>query len=202
MANELIGWYDLSWQGGTFPICFRPAGQFFCPKFQAPAKWEVQGDCLRIDWAKYGKYEFKVDFANKYMEGYGMPQNPSDPNNWRKASFSRPLSPVELTLIGDGAGTEWDFEWSGGSFPVKFKADGYNHFQCDDHPAHAHWTLEGDTLKIHWGQYGNYELMIDPATKTMAGIAVGGNPATDWRKGKLMRNLINNSVVEACEHHH
>ena len=42
-------------------------------------------------------------------------------NNWRKAVFSRELSPAEMMLLGDGAGTQWEFEWKEGKFPVKFK---------------------------------------------------------------------------------
>merc|ERR1711974_422897 len=121
--------------------------------------------------------------------------------NWRKAKFSRPLSQEELVLIGDGAGTEWDFQWSGGSFPVQFKADGYNHFKCEDFPAHAHWSLTGSSLKVNWGEYGNYELKINGPEKSMDGGAVGGDPKTDWRKAKHIRNLVDNKVVEACEHH-
>ncbi|CAE7738731.1 cid13, partial [Symbiodinium necroappetens] len=134
--DDVIGWYDFSWSGGSFPVCFRPAGNFFCPKFQAPARWEIDGDTVKIDWKKFGKYELKFDAATKTMDGNAVPKTEDD-KNWRKATFNRALSPVEVLLLGDGAGSEWDFEWSGGKFPVKFKGDGYNHFQCDDFPAHA-----------------------------------------------------------------
>merc|ERR1712207_130174 len=97
-----------------------------------------------------------------------------DDKNWRKATFKGPLSAAELALIGDGAGTEWDFEWSGGSFPVQFKADGYNHFKCNDFPAHAHWSLEDTKLRINWGEYGQYDLVVDAEAKTMEGGQVGG----------------------------
>merc|ERR1719247_3647896 len=96
--------------------------------------------------------------------------------DWRKAAFKRALSPVEAVLLGDGAGTEWDFQWSGGSFPVQFKADGYNHFKCEEFPAHAHWSLEGDSLKINWSQFGKYTLTVDAAAKTMSGMEDGGDP--------------------------
>lgn len=199
-ASDLVGWYDFNWSGGSFSVCFRPAGHFFCPKFQAPARWELQGDLVKIDWAKFGKYELTFDPATKTMEGSVIPKRDDD-KSWRKASFSRELSPVEALLLGDGAGSEWDFEWSGGSFPVKFKADGYNHFQCDDHPAHAHWSLDGDKLKINWAQYGNFELDVDPSEKTMNGGAVGASIETDWRKAKFVRNLISSVTIEHCEHH-
>ncbi|CAE8652740.1 unnamed protein product [Polarella glacialis] len=198
MAAAVVGWYDLSWSGGSFPICFRPAGNFFCAKFQAPGRWTMEGDLIKIDWAKFGKYEMKFDAATKTMEGNAMPLKTDDEKNWRKAAFSSALSPTEVLLIGDGGGSEWEFEWSGGSFPVKFKADGYNHFQCDDFPAHAHWSLDGDLLKINWSQFGNYELKV-AADGTMDGGAVG--KPEDWRKAKFTRNMIVNGVVESCEHH-
>ena len=83
-----------------------------------------------------------------------MPKNEANENNLRKAEFLRPLSNVEAMLIGDGAGTEWDFEWSGGSFPVEFKADGYNHFKCATFPAHAHWSFNEGKIFINWAEYG------------------------------------------------
>mmetsp|Transcript_45361 Transcript_45361/g.81579 ORF Transcript_45361/g.81579 Transcript_45361/m.81579 type:complete len:206 (+) Transcript_45361:116-733(+) len=201
--SDVVGWYDLSWSGGTFQVCVRPAGVFFCPKFQQPSKWEMEGDILKIDWKKFGKYEMKFDPSTKSMEGNAIPKS-DDEKNWRKATFVRDISPVEALLLGDGAGTEWDFQWSGGSFPVKFKADGYNHFQCDDFPAHAHWSLDGDTLKINWAQFGNYELKVDAAAKTMDGCSVGGDPAKDWRKASWLRNMISDATIAdaECQHHH
>merc|ERR1719326_1381049 len=92
--------------------------------------------------------------ADRTMKGFALPLNESDPNNWRTSTFLRDLSPVEKLLCGDGAGSEWNLIHAGGQFPIKFKCDGYNHFNCDDYPAHAHWTLDGDTIRIDWGQYG------------------------------------------------
>jgi hypothetical protein len=199
--SELVGWYDLSWKGGSFEVCLRPAGQFFCPKFMAQARWTLEGNSVSVDWAKFGKYEFTVA-ADKSMEGNLLPKNPEDESNWRKCTFNRPLSAEELALIGDGAGSEWDFAWSGGNFPVQFKADGYNHFKCDEFPAHAHWTIQGTKLTINWAEYGKYEMTIDPAAKTMEGGLIGADWKTDWRKAKHSRNLLDNKVVEACEHDH
>mmetsp|Transcript_52492 Transcript_52492/g.125430 ORF Transcript_52492/g.125430 Transcript_52492/m.125430 type:complete len:204 (-) Transcript_52492:96-707(-) len=199
---DIVGWYDLEWSGGSFEVCFRPGCKFYCPRFQEASRWELTGDVVKVDWGRYGKYELTFTAATKSMDGYKVPKNEADEKNWRKAKFKRPLSAEEVALIGDGAGTEWDFQWSGGSFPVQFKADGYNHFKCQDFPAHAHWSLDGDKLKINWAEYGNYELTIDGASKTMSGCAVGGNPETDWRKAKLEKNLTDIYSHEECEHHH
>jgi len=197
--SDVVGWYDLSWSGGSFPICFRPAGIFFCPKFQQPAKWELEDDVIKIDWKKFGKYELKFDPETKSMEGNAVPKS-DDEKNWRKAAFNRPLSPVEVLLLGDGAGSEWDFEWSGGKFPVKFKGDGFNHFQCDDFPAHAHWSLEGDVIRINWADFGNYDMTINVSESAMEGCMVGGDAAKDWRKAKFLRNLVGMTTA-AHEHH-
>jgi len=203
-AADVVGWYDLSWAGGSFPICFRPGGCFFCPSFQAPARWVLEEGVVKIDWAKFGKYELKFDPESKSMEGNAIPLKEDDPNNWRKAAFKSELSPAEALLIGDGAGTEWDFEWSGGSFKVRFKADGYNHFQCPDFPAHAHWTLTGNTLKINWAEYGNYTMEIDAAASAMAGGQTGQDWSKDdmWRKAKNPEKLMDQKTLEHCEHHH
>mmetsp|Transcript_24124 Transcript_24124/g.81442 ORF Transcript_24124/g.81442 Transcript_24124/m.81442 type:complete len:203 (+) Transcript_24124:70-678(+) len=198
--SDLIGWYDLSWKGGSFDVCLRPAGQFFCPKFQAQARWALAEGVVSIDWGKFGKYELVVA-EDKSMEGNAMPKKPDDENNWRKATFKRALSEEELAIIGDGAGTEWDFAWTGGNFPVQFKADGYNHFKCEDFPSHAHWSMKDGKLFINWGEFGNFELTVNAAERTMEGGPVGGDWTTDWRKGKHVRNMLDNKVVEACEHH-
>jgi len=198
--DDIVGWYDLSWKGGSFEVCFRPAGKFFAPKFQAGTKWELEGDTIKIEWGKFGQYEMKFNPADKSMTGNALPKKDVD-TNWRTAAYKRPLSDVEVVLGGDGAGTEWELEWSGGHFPVQFKVDGYNHFKCDDFPAHAHWSLDGDKLRINWGEYGSYDLVVDAEAKTMDGCAVGGDPKTDWRKGKLNRNLIDQHTIEQCEHH-
>ncbi|CAK9082627.1 unnamed protein product [Durusdinium trenchii] len=218
--SDIVGWYDLSWSGGSFPICFRPAGVFFCPKFQQPSRWELEGDIVKIDWKRFGKYELKFDAETKSMDGNAVPKS-DDEKNWRKAAFSRELSPLEVLtfqeaysnftvslvevsslqalLLGDGAGSEWDFEWSGGKFPVKFKADGYNHFQCDEFPAHAHWSLDGDKLTINWADYGTYDMTVNIAESTMEGCMRGGE-AKDWRKAQFLRKLVDTTSV-ACEHH-
>jgi len=204
-ANDLLGWWDLTWKGGSFEVSFRPLGLFFCAKHQAQAKWELEDGVVKIDWGKFGKYELVADpEQERALKGHQAPKNDANPNNWRTAEFKRPLSDEEMLLFGDGAGSEWDFQWSGGSFPVQFKADGYNHFVCDDFPAHAHWSLEGKRLRIFWDKYGTYDLDIDAENKTMAGGSVDGDwtKDTEWRKGQWTRKLLSNKVLDAGLYKH
>jgi len=162
----------------------------------------IEGNVINLDWGKFGKYQLTFDPASKHMEGFAVPENKDDEKNWRKADFLRPLSAEESALLGDGAGSEWDFEWSGGKFPVSFKADAYNHFVCEEHPAHAHWAWDQqkELLTINWDKYGTYEMKINLTEKTMEGSAKG--QPEEWRKAQHSRNLIDNKVVEHCEHHH
>merc|ERR1711918_293209 len=105
-----------------------------------------------------------------------------------KAKFLRALSPLEACLFGEGAGTEWDFAYDGGSFKVQFKSDGYNHFKCPTYPAHSHWSiLPSGKIFIDWAKYGRYELTCDPAAGSMEG-SVQGTPEK-WRKAQLLRVL-------------
>ena len=129
----------------------------------------------------------KVDPATKAMQGSVK----GAPEDWRKATFVKALSPVETLLFGVGGGTEWKFEYAGGSFGIQFKADGYNHFNCPTYPAHSHYALDthesGKMIEIDWGQYGRYVLAINPETKTMEG-STKGKPE-DWRKAVYVRDL-------------
>lgn len=201
-ASGLVGYHSLKWKGGEFEVCFRPAGKFFCQRFQAQATWKLEGNVVNLDWGKFGKYEFVFNAEDKTLTGNALPKKEEDESNWRTASFVRELSPVEWAILGDGAGTEWELEHAGGSFPVEFKADGYNHFKCSQFPAHSHWSFAGDKFKINWGEFGNYEFTVDASTKTMQGFMVGADPAVEWRKAKHLRNLLDQAVVEDCEHHH
>eukprot|EP00929_Paragymnodinium_shiwhaense_P049047 TRINITY_DN24759_c0_g1_i1.p1 TRINITY_DN24759_c0_g1~~TRINITY_DN24759_c0_g1_i1.p1 ORF type:complete len:227 (+),score=58.71 TRINITY_DN24759_c0_g1_i1:78-683(+) len=201
MAAAVYGWYDLSWTGGSFEVSFRPGGHFFCPRFQAGAKWELEGDTIKIDWGKFGKYELKWNASAKSMDGMCVSvANPNPEKDWRKALFKKPLSAVETLLFGEGAGTEWDLQWEGGEFPIQFKCDGYNHFKCVQFPAHAHWALEDDVLSIFWGEFGNYVLKVDATAKTMAG-SVKDKPE-DWRKAKWHSDIYNSGSHEVCNEHH
>merc|ERR1712136_626761 len=135
-----------------------------------------------VDWKKFGQYELTLDSETRTMAGNRIPKNEANENNWRKAEFLRPLSDLEAMLIGDGAGTEWDFK-------------------CATFPAHAHWSANDDKILINWAEYGKYELTADVAARTLSGCAVGGDPATDWRKAKLLRPLAS-QATESCSEHH
>jgi len=116
------------------------------------------------------------------------------PTDWRKAKFLRPFSLLENALFGDGNGSEWDFAYDGGSFKVQFKCDGYNHFRCPSYPAHSHWSLlPSGNLFIDWGQYGKYEMTMDPATGTMSG-SVQGKP-DQWRKATFLQQIVSDEVA-------
>jgi len=97
----------------------------------------------------------------------------------------------------------WDFQHPGGSFPVEFRADAYNHFICNDFPTHSHWKIlndETDTPKveINWGKFGTYELTIAADGESMDGSAKG--QPENWRKAKRLRSL--GQVAEAHVHDH
>lgn len=51
------GWYDFSWAEGSFPVCFRPGGAFYCPKFPQGATWNLDGSVVKIDWKRFGTLE-------------------------------------------------------------------------------------------------------------------------------------------------
>ncbi|CAK9051243.1 Hypothetical protein SCF082_LOCUS28144 [Durusdinium trenchii] len=184
-AEDVVGWYDFSWAEGSFPVCFRPGGAFYCPKFPQGATWNLDGSVVKIDWKRFGKFELKFEAKSKSMSG----RSNSPDHSWRSATWMGPLSPEEQLLLGHGGGSEWVFVWQRGKFPVKFKADGRNRFKCEFFPAHAHWSLEGKTLRIDWCDYGTYELVVNVTECSMEGCLVGGDPEKDWRKAKFMNHL-------------
>ena len=55
--------------------------------------------------------------------------------SWRKMIFKRPFTKAELMLFD----SLWEFQHPRGSFSIEFRADAFNHFVCDDFPAHSHW---------------------------------------------------------------
>ena len=164
---EFEGVYKFQHPGGTFDVHLRPGGRFFAPNFQARATWDITDDKhLRIDWAKFGKYDLAlVSETPPALDGSAV----GDPQNWRKMSLKSPFSAAHAKLLD----SVWDFEHQGGTFPVEFRADGFNHFVCKDFPAHSHWSLTGNTVYINWGAYGQYELTLDESGDSMSGHLQG-----------------------------
>ena len=205
MADALLGWYDFTHPGGTFDVCLRPGGTFFCPKFQANSRWAVTPDGkLQIEWGKFGNYELPVtnvearEFAGSMV---------GDASQWRRMKMKRGLVQSEVALLGApaGVGSEWEFEHPNGKFNVEFRGDGYSHFVCKQFPAHSHWKLGGaaaDELTISWGAYGEYELRMAPDGQSAEGC-LKGQPS-NWRKMRLLRPLDAAAQAEVVcnEHHH
>lgn len=192
-----MGVYVWSYSGGSFDVAFRPQGTFYCSKYPAKASWKVEGDSLSIEWGKFGSYTFTLG-GGESIDGHAVGQ----PTNWRKLSFKRDFDATEQALVGDGYGSVWDFEYAKGHFEVEFHADGYNHFVCKSYPAHSHWlSTEDGLVQVFWGQYGDYELRLDAATKTFNGQK-SGQPA-NWRKAHFLRNLTAEAAdLPAHDHSH
>ena len=141
VASDLCGVYTWTYSGGSFPVELRSDGNFFCKSYPSSAKWELQGNTLKIDWKKYGKYELQVNSPSGQHSLPSFNQNPctnqraavsqikdsaartmegsvvGNPSSWRKAEFSRPFTPVE-SCLGNG-GSVWKWEYAGGSFEVR-----------------------------------------------------------------------------------
>ena len=95
----------------------------------------------------------RIDPATKAMTGCVK----GAPADWRRAVFVKALSPVETLLFGKGGGTEWKFEYPGGSFGIQLKAGGDNQLACPSYPDEtARFALDahssGNTLEINWGK--------------------------------------------------
>ena len=189
-AVDLQGWYSFAYEGGEFAVCLRPGGHFFCDEYQQKATWThyVHADIVLIDWKDYGQYEMRVDPATRSMAGSLR----GDPTDWRRATFVKPLSPVETLLLGGkGGGTEWKLEYSGGSFGIQFLGDGKNTMHCPAYPERAYWALDShgssNAIEIEWGKYGRYQLTVDAERKSMTGSAKG--QPEDWRRASYARDL-------------
>ena len=195
---KLLGIYNFQHAGGTFDVHLRPKGNFFAPKFQARASWNVtEAGELHIEWGKYGQYRLDlVDPPTRSFSGSAV----GKPESWRKMSLKRPFTVAESKLFN----SEWELEHAGGKFNIQFRADGFNHFICPSFPAHSHWSLkeepsaETPTVYINWGQYGEYELVIAADGESMAGSAKG--QPDNWRKAKRLNEL--GAVAEAHVHDH
>jgi len=181
---------------GEFEVHLRTDCRFFSPDYQQPATWTLDPPLKKvsIEWKKYGQYELTQGDDGKWSGSMV-----GKPESWRKMEFKRPFTTAEMQVFD----SEWEFIHSGGSFPVKFKADGYNHFICDQFPAHSHWKLkDGDkptpTINIDWGKYGKYDLVIDEKGENMTGSAVG-NPG-NWRKAKRIGKMNETGDVHVHDH--
>jgi len=185
-ARELVGWYDLWWEHGSLLICLRPGGQLYCHKHEASATWALDGDVVRIDWERFGKYEMRV-LADRSMVGHAVGGH--DYFDWRRAEFKRPLSVEEISVIGDGAGTEWSFVSENASCLLQIQASGCNGVVCNTDLERGHWTLAGRNPTIDWGDRGRYVLVVDAEERTMTGGVADGDGAEQWCKVEWIRNL-------------
>jgi len=175
----------------------RPGGRFFAPKFQARATWNcTEAGELFIEWGKYGQYKLELtDPTTRSFSGSAV----GKPDSWRKMKLKRAFSVAETKLMD----SEWELEHPTGKFKIEFRADGFNHFICNDFPAHSHWRLENaenptPTVYVNWGKYGEYELVMAADGETMAGSAKG--QPDNWRKAQRLRPL--GDVEEAHVHDH
>ena len=131
---SFIGVYNFEYAGGQFEVHLRPAERFFAPLYQAKSKWsfDADGKMMTVDFAKYGMYELRLeDEVAKTFVGAAKGNSES----WRKMIFKRPFTKAELMLFD----SLWEFQHPRGSFSIEFRADAFNHFVCDDFPAHSHW---------------------------------------------------------------
>lgn len=132
--DSLVGVYNFTHAGGTFDVHLRSNERFFAPQYQAKSTYSLNaaGDLLSIDWGKFGKYDLKVvDKAEKEFSGSARDK----PESWRKMKWKRSFTIAEQRLFD----SVWNFQHPNGAFEVEFRADAYNHFVCNDFPAHSHW---------------------------------------------------------------
>lgn len=145
----MAGIYNWIYPTGSFSVCLRPNGVFFCKSFNTPGRWEERDGGVYVDWQKYGKVQFAITGPGQ-LEGSLI----GFPDKWRKLSFLAPFSDAEMLLMGNGGGSVWNLQWEGGNFEVEFRVDGLNHFVCTSFPAHSHWSMDGDRIALDWGKFG------------------------------------------------
>ena len=195
------GHYLWTYSAGSFSVDLRPSGVFYCPKFPAQATFGVDAsNTLQVDWKNFGKYTLASAEGGKW-EGSKL----GEPSNWRKMEFVSAFTAEEQLLQGLGGGSRWDFQWEKGSFEVELRCDGFNHFVCNQYPSHSHWTSEllADgrcKVDINWGQYGEYELLVDAATQTMTGHKKG--QPTNWRRAIFKTALGADALASVPAHDH
>lgn len=162
-----VGVYDFHHPGVTFDVHLRSGGCFFAPMFKTRGcTWEqIEDKHLLIDFGKFGDY--RLDMTNAEppeFEGSAVSQG----SNWRKMNVKAKFTIMECKMMN----CVWNFEYAGGSFPVEFLADSFNHFVCMDFPSKDSFCLlHGNVLYINWGCYGEYELVPDESGDSMAGGA-------------------------------
>lgn len=181
-------------------VDFRPSGVFYCPQYPAQARYQVLGQQVQIEWGNFGQYVF-----GPAEDGTWNGNKLNEPHNWRKLSFLGSFTAEEQLLMGAGGGSCWGFQWEKGEFEIELRCDGYNHFVCKEYPAHSHWlstTLPDGRCKvdINWGQYGEYELILDAASQSMVGNKKG-QPA-NWRKAYLKGPLGMDALSSVPAHDH
>ena len=194
--QDALGIYSFTHPGGEFEVHLRDKGRFWAPRFQCASTWQMDSDGgLKIDFAQYGKYELRKEDDGGYS-GSAVGKQES----WRKMAKTRDFSAAELAVMD----SKWEFEHAGGSFEVEFRADAFNHFVCEQYPAHSHWYLEKaetptPTLCINWGKFGEYELEIAADGKSASG-SVKGKP-DEWRK-MTNKGALGSNLKQYAEHNH
>jgi len=188
------GCYSFEWKGGMFDVEFRPDGVFWCKKFPAEASYAVEGDVVKVDWGKFGKYELRADGGNP-KSLVGAVAGSSNPDDWRKANFVRAFTPQEALL----SGSAWQLHFEGGSpFRVEFHADG--HFNAPAYPAHSWYKIDGDAVFVEWGKYGQYEFVLDVAKREMNGHLRGNEKS--WRRLEYTEPMAAYQKKHHCGHDH
>lgn len=194
--EELQGIYSFAHPNGDFDVHLRSKARFWAPKFQCQSTWQLESDGrLLVDFQQYGKYAFK-----EQDDGTFCGSAVKDADNWRTMRKQRPFSAAEKAVMD----SRWEFEYAGGSFEVEFRADAFNHFVCEQYPAHSHWRLDDaesptPTLYINWGKFGEYTLQV-AADGASASGSVKGRP-DDWRRMKNLGSLGSN-LKQYAEHDH
>lgn len=149
-----VGFYNWSYKSGQFLVSFRPSGIFHCAKYPGKATWSVDANgLLTVIWQNYGVYEFPLSAPGATTIEGGVQGNPS---NWRRLEYIRDFTPTERLVLGEhGYGSVFNFIYEKGAFEVEFRADGFNHFNCPQYPAHSHWDIDDHGLvSVNWGKYG------------------------------------------------
>ena len=192
---SVCGVYAFTWHGGSFEVELRPTGEFWCRRFPADARWQLDptdANKLTIQWRQFGDYLLDYKQEEQLFRGSVI----GKPDAWRTAQLLRPFTPQEELL----SASAWSLSHEGGkSFRVEFHADG--HFHAEDYPGHHLWKLEGSAVQIIWGKYGNYDLTLDVEARQLSGH-LRNSPAS-WRRLDYIERLPAYIFKEnSCGHSH